>query len=89
MNEEIFKEPKKFDPSHFDGPIPPYNFVAFGGGHRMCPGYEFSKMETLIYMHYVVCNYKWSMVYPDESIIWNPSPNPAMGLPIKVQSIGK
>jgi len=87
MNEEIFKEPNKFDPSRFDRPIPPYNFVPFGGGRRVCPGYEFTKLETLIYMHHVVCNYKWCVVDPDESFICTPAPTPVMGLPIKLQSV--
>ncbi|KAK9133447.1 hypothetical protein Scep_012975 [Stephania cephalantha] len=40
-DESIFPESMKFDPSRFDHnitSIPPYCFVAFGAGPRICPG---------------------------------------------------
>ncbi|KAG6794011.1 hypothetical protein POTOM_003244 [Populus tomentosa] len=50
MDDSIFTEPSKFDPTRFDNQasIPPYSFIAFGGGPRMCPGYEFAKIEALM-----------------------------------------
>ncbi|CAK9152091.1 unnamed protein product [Ilex paraguariensis] len=40
MDETIFPDPSKFDPTRFEqqNPAPPYSLVAFGGGPRMCPG---------------------------------------------------
>ncbi|KAJ6966728.1 hypothetical protein NC652_004319 [Populus alba x Populus x berolinensis] len=54
MDDSIFTEPSKFDPTRFDNQasIPPYSFIAFGGGPRMCPGYEFAKIEALVTIHY-------------------------------------
>ncbi|GLJ25574.1 hypothetical protein SUGI_0489930 [Cryptomeria japonica] len=89
MNDEIFKEPNNFDPSHFDSSIPPYNFVAFGGGPRICPSYDFAKMETLIYLHHLVGKYKWSLVDQDEKIIRDPMPFPINELLIKIQKKDK
>ncbi|KAF6141498.1 hypothetical protein GIB67_000879 [Kingdonia uniflora] len=50
MDESIFPNPSKFDPSRFDQqtPVPPFCYVAFGGGPRICPGYEFSRLEVLV-----------------------------------------
>ncbi|GLJ25597.1 hypothetical protein SUGI_0490380 [Cryptomeria japonica] len=87
MDEEIFTEPNKFDPSHFSTRLPPYTFIPFGGGHRICPGYDFTKMEIVIYLHHLVLNYKWSLMDPKEKIECEPMPLPAMGLPIKLEAM--
>ncbi|GLJ24946.1 hypothetical protein SUGI_0477440 [Cryptomeria japonica] len=84
MDDEIFKNAKAFDPAHFDKAIPPFSYTAFGGGSRFCPGYDFAKLEVIVFVHHLVCKYKWSLVNPDEKIIGNRMPIPAMGLPIKL-----
>eukprot|EP01018_Ginkgo_biloba_P016324 Gb_33310 [translate_table: standard] len=88
MNEDIFAEPHKFNPSRFDGQtasLPPYTFVPFGGGTRVCPGYDFAKVETLLAIHHLVTTYRWSTMIPDEPVTRDPMPYPAMGLPIKLK----
>ncbi|BAF21713.2 Os07g0519500 [Oryza sativa Japonica Group] len=49
LDGNFFNDPVKFDPTRFDNQtsIPPYCFVPFGGGPRMCPGNEFARTETL------------------------------------------
>jgi len=82
---EYFSNPEKFDPSRFEGEgPPPYTFVPFGGGPRMCPGNEFSRMEILVFLHNVVKNFKWKLVNPNEKVIVDPMPVPVNGLPIKL-----
>jgi len=60
--DELFQQPKKFDPSRFEGSsdVPPYSFLPFGGGPRMCPGNEYAKMEIVIMMHHLVSRFRWS-----------------------------
>eukprot|EP01018_Ginkgo_biloba_P037850 Gb_08111 [translate_table: standard] len=84
-NAEYFENPEKFDPSRFEeeGP-PPYTFVPFGGGPRMCPGNEFARMEILVFLHNVVKNFQWKLMDPDEKVTVDPMPAPAKGLPIKL-----
>lgn len=84
MDGEIFKEPTEFDPCHFDGVIPPYNFVAFGGGARVCPGYELVKTETKIFLRHLVSKYRWELFNSKEEIICEPFASPSLGLPIKL-----
>ncbi|KAH9311011.1 hypothetical protein KI387_026046 [Taxus chinensis] len=88
-NEEIFKEPHKFDPSHFDTQVSRYVFTPFGGGPRICPGYDFAKIETMIFLHHLVTKWKWTLVDPNEKIMCDPTPTPVMGLPINLQAKGK
>ncbi|GMP72942.1 hypothetical protein CsSME_00030812 [Camellia sinensis var. sinensis] len=53
MDETIFPNPSNINPTRFEqqAPARPYCFVAFGGGPRMCPGYEFARIETLAMIH--------------------------------------
>lgn len=82
---EYFSDPEKFDPSRFEGPLPaPYTFVPFGGGPRMCPGIEFARMEILVFLHYAVRNFKWTLVDPSEKMTMDPMTAPVNGLPIKL-----
>ncbi|KAL3565524.1 hypothetical protein D5086_033570 [Populus alba] len=87
-NPDYFPDPEKFDPSRFEGRGPaPYSFVPFGGGPRMCPGKEYARLATLVFMHNVVTKFKWRKVNPDEKIIYNPTPTPENGLLIHLEII--
>ncbi|KAL3825524.1 hypothetical protein ACJIZ3_021553 [Penstemon smallii] len=84
-NPECFPEPKKFDPSRFEGSGPaPYTFTPFGGGSRMCPGQEYARLEILVFMHHLVKRFKFEKMIPDEKIVANPMSIPAKGLPIRL-----
>lgn len=82
-NPEYFPNPEKFDPSRFQGDGPaPYTFVPFGGGLRMCPGYEYAKQAILIFLHNVVIKYRWEKLIPNGKLLYYPVPGPAQGLPV-------
>jgi cytochrome P450 len=82
---EFFPDPEKFDPSRFEGAGPlPYTYLAFGSGPHTCPRMEYAKMEMLLYLHYVVTRFQWSLLYPNEPITIDPSPVPKWGLPLKI-----
>ncbi|KAK3223790.1 hypothetical protein Dsin_010815 [Dipteronia sinensis] len=83
-NEEYFKDPQSFNPSRFEEHVPPYAFLPFGGGPRVCAGYQLAKLNILIFVHFVVTQYDWSLLCPDESITMDPLPFPSHGMPIKI-----
>ncbi|KAF6138659.1 hypothetical protein GIB67_039393 [Kingdonia uniflora] len=87
MDETIFPNPSKFDPSRFDQqtPVPPFCYVAFGGGPRVCPGYEFARLEVLVSVHYMVTMYNWKFCLNDNSFIRDPMPLQNQGLPILIE----
>ncbi|KAF6161688.1 hypothetical protein GIB67_029132 [Kingdonia uniflora] len=63
MNENIFENPKVFDPSRFKNPskpIFPYVYVPFGGGPHMCSGNDFARVEILTIIHRMVTKFEWS-----------------------------
>ncbi|XP_073051450.1 beta-amyrin 28-monooxygenase-like [Primulina eburnea] len=85
LNPDAFPDPRKFDPSRFEGDGPaPYTFVPFGGGPRMCPGKEYARLEILVFMHHLVTRFRWDKIVPDEEIVVNPIPIPTKGLPIRL-----
>nr|TKS10404.1 hypothetical protein D5086_0000084620 [Populus alba] len=84
-NAEYFSEPEKFDPSRFEGKGPaPYTFIPFGGGPRMCPGNEYARLEILVFMHNLVKSFRFERLILDEKIVFDPTPRPNMGLPVRL-----
>ncbi|KAM7277247.1 hypothetical protein ACFE04_019113 [Oxalis oulophora] len=89
-NPDYFTEPKKFNPSRFEESGPrPYTFVPFGVGPRMCPGYEFSRVMSLIFLHYWFKSYKWEVILPREKDKINVTPIPLKGFPVRISPINK
>lgn len=85
---EHFPNPRKFDPSRFESSGPaPYTFVPFGGGPHMCLGNEFARTEIMVYLHYLVLNYKWEMVDAEETISIQPMPSFAKQLQLRVHRL--
>lgn len=86
MDSTIFEEPSKFEPSRFENQasIPPYCYIPFGGGARVCPGYEFARIEILVAIHYLVTRFTWELCCSDDSFKRDPMPVPAQGLPVKL-----
>ncbi|XP_021285032.1 abscisic acid 8'-hydroxylase 3-like isoform X2 [Herrania umbratica] len=63
-----FPDPQNFDPSRFDAPVKPFSFLGFGSGPRMCPGMNLAKLEISIFIHHLVCRYKWRPLKRDDSV---------------------
>ncbi|ESW13891.1 hypothetical protein PHAVU_008G235000 [Phaseolus vulgaris] len=85
MDSSIFPEPSKFEPSRFENhsSVAPYCFIPFGGGARICPGYELSKLETLVSIHYLVTRFSWKLC-SDNFFSRDPMPVPSQGLLIQI-----
>ncbi|KAL2523990.1 Cytochrome [Abeliophyllum distichum] len=88
MDENIYSEPTKFNPLRLESQAtspPPYSFMAFGGGPRMCPGYEFARIETLTMIHNLVNAFAWKLSLKDNFFGRNPMPVFHQGLPIRIE----
>ncbi|GAV68640.1 p450 domain-containing protein [Cephalotus follicularis] len=85
MDDSIFPEPTKFDASRFENQasIPPYSFIPFGGGPRICPGIEYARIETLVAIHYLVNRFEWKLC-GDDSFSRRPMPEPSNGLLVQI-----
>ncbi|XP_057461096.1 beta-amyrin 28-monooxygenase-like [Actinidia eriantha] len=86
MDANIFQEPSTIDPARFENQatIPPYCFVPFGAGARICPGYEFTRIDTLVTIHYLVTRFTWKLCCTDDTFSRDPMPVPNQGLPIQI-----
>uniref|UniRef100_A0A453IW13 Cytochrome P450 716B1 n=1 Tax=Aegilops tauschii subsp. strangulata TaxID=200361 RepID=A0A453IW13_AEGTS len=85
MDSQFFHEPNKFNPSRFEKSAPPYCYMPFGGGPRMCPGNVFARVETMVAMHYLVRQFRWKITCEKETYKRDPKPTPVLGLPIKLK----
>nr|AOG74843.1 cytochrome P450 [Aquilegia coerulea] len=84
-NPNYFPDPKRFDPSRFEGKGPaPFTFVPFGGGPRMCPGMHLARVELLVFIHNLVTRFRWEKMIPNEKFTVDPQPRPANGLPVRL-----
>nr|ATG29965.1 CYP725A21 [Taxus chinensis] len=89
LKQEYFNEPEKFKPSRFEEEgrhVAPYTALPFGGGLRICPAWEFSKMEILLFIHHFVKTFKeYTIIDPNEKISGDPFPPlPSRGCLIKL-----
>lgn len=89
MDEENYASPYQFDPWRWQskgGHIGNNNnFTPFGGGHRLCPGLEFSRLEVSIFLHHFITSYSWEA--EEDCIINFPTVKMKKKLPIRVTPI--
>uniref|UniRef100_I1PE13 Cytochrome P450 n=1 Tax=Oryza glaberrima TaxID=4538 RepID=I1PE13_ORYGL len=73
LNPMIYKDPNIFNPwrwkvckIHNDTAEPTggasKDFMAFGGGLRLCVGADFAKLQTAIFLHCLVTKYRWKAI---------------------------
>ncbi|KAL6274023.1 hypothetical protein ACE6H2_024715 [Prunus campanulata] len=88
MDEENYENPYQFDPWRWEKLEAAVNytssFTPFGGGQRLCPGLELSRLELSIFLHHLVTNYRW--VAEKDEIVHFPTVKMKRKLPISVTS---
>nr|GME15010.1 abscisic acid 8'-hydroxylase 3-like [Ipomoea batatas] len=84
---EIFPEPEKFNPSRFDENLKPFSFLGFGSGPRMCPGINLAKLEICVFIHHLVCRYRWRPLERDDSVQPTLVRMPKNKYPVMVESL--
>ncbi|RAL46572.1 hypothetical protein DM860_004851 [Cuscuta australis] len=97
LDHTLFDHPHHFNPWRWQqntdgsgGSAPPSmaaamnkNFMAFGGGPRLCTGSELAKLEMAVFLHHLVLNYDWKLAQPDEAFAF-PFVDFPKGLPVTV-----
>ncbi|KAJ0252263.1 3-epi-6-deoxocathasterone 23-monooxygenase CYP90C1 [Hirschfeldia incana] len=89
MDEDIYENPYQFDPWRWDRINGSANsnicFTPFGGGQRLCPGLELSKLEISIFLHQLVTRYSWTA--EEDEIVSFPTVKMKQRLPIRVTPV--
>ncbi|TKY55864.1 3-epi-6-deoxocathasterone 23-monooxygenase [Spatholobus suberectus] len=78
-----YENPFEFDPGRWEKIGTGANnncFTPFGGGQRLCPGIELSRLELSIFLHHLVTTYRW--VAEKDEIIYFPTVKMKRKLPI-------
>ncbi|KAH7845458.1 hypothetical protein Vadar_002347 [Vaccinium darrowii] len=71
LDPSLHQNPSEFDPSRWADQAMTKKVSPFGGGLRLCPGTDIAKLETSIFLHHFVLNYRWK-TKNDESPMSNP-----------------
>lgn len=85
LDPENFKDARTFNPwrwqirSNENGV-----FTPFGGGPRMCPGYELARVEISVFLHHLVTRFSWDEAEQDK-LVFFPTTRTLKGYPIIVR----
>ncbi|KAI3451008.1 hypothetical protein Pfo_007673 [Paulownia fortunei] len=85
MDEMNYENPYEFDPwrwKKIGAAVSSNIFTPFGGGQRLCPGLELSRLEISIFLHHLVTTYRWAA--EDDEIIYFPMVRMKRKLPITI-----
>ncbi|XP_065858485.1 3-epi-6-deoxocathasterone 23-monooxygenase CYP90C1 [Euphorbia lathyris] len=84
MDNQVYENPYQFDPWRWEkGSVNNNNnFTPFGGGQRLCPGLELSKLEISIFLHHLLTTYRWEA--EKDEIVYFPTVKMRKKLPITV-----
>ncbi|KAL3377956.1 hypothetical protein AABB24_004065 [Solanum stoloniferum] len=88
MDEENYENPYNFDPSRWEKvgvAVTSNTFTPFGGGQRLCPGLELSRLEISIFLHHLVTTYRW--VAEKDEIVYFPTVKMKNKLPINIMPL--
>ncbi|KAK1288454.1 Cytochrome P450 90B1 [Acorus calamus] len=88
MDPSLFDDPQCFNPWRWQidssSPARINNIMLFGGGQRLCPGMDLSKLELSVFIHHLVLAYVWETEEPDPPMAL-PLIHFARGLPMKIR----
>ncbi|XP_006650369.2 cytochrome P450 87A3-like [Oryza brachyantha] len=67
LNPVVYKDPNIFNPWRWKDTAEPAggaskDFMAFGGGLRLCVGADFAKLQMAIFLHCLVTKYRWKAI---------------------------
>ncbi|WOH09511.1 hypothetical protein DCAR_0728968 [Daucus carota subsp. sativus] len=66
LNSDKYEDPLAFNPWRWKGKelhLGSKEFMAFGGGVRLCVGADFAKLQLAVYLHYLVTKYRSISVF--------------------------
>ncbi|KAK8296752.1 hypothetical protein V6Z12_D05G143900 [Gossypium hirsutum] len=85
LDENHYDWPYQFNPWRWQEKdiLSSYNFTPFGGGQRLCPGLDLARLETSIFLHQFVTNFRW--VAEEDTIVNFPTVRMKKRMPVWVK----
>ncbi|GKV28305.1 hypothetical protein SLEP1_g37375 [Rubroshorea leprosula] len=89
LDHEHFKDARSFNPWRWQNnsganSSPGNVFTPFGGGPRLCPGYELARVELSVFLHHLVTRFSWVPAEEDK-LVFFPTTRTQKRYPIIVQ----
>lgn len=87
LDQENYKNPCEFDPWRWqrkEGSSKSI-FTPFGGGQRLCPGMELSRLEVAIFLHHFITSFSW--MAEEDNIVTFPIVKMKKRLPITLSPV--
>ncbi|CAM8975396.1 unnamed protein product [Rhodiola kirilowii] len=74
LDQDNFKDARTFNPwrwqNNSESAIPGNVFTPFGGGPRLCPGYELARVSISVFLHMMVTNFSWTPAEDDKLVFF-------------------
>ncbi|KAG6395735.1 hypothetical protein SASPL_141859 [Salvia splendens] len=84
LDDKLYDFPYQFNPWRWqDKEINNGNFTPFGGGQRLCPGLDLARLETSIFLHHFVTQFRWEA--EDDSIVNFPTVRMKRRMPVWIK----
>ncbi|KAB1217744.1 Cytochrome P450 90A1 [Morella rubra] len=88
LDQDHFKDARSFNPWRWQGNSGATSagnvFTPFGGGPRLCPGYELARVELSVFLHHLVTRLSWAPAEEDK-LVFFPTTRTRKRYPINVQ----
>ncbi|KAK7338608.1 hypothetical protein VNO77_19227 [Canavalia gladiata] len=87
LDPTVFENPSEFNPFRWNENLTSKKTAPFGGGPRLCPGADLSKLEIAFFLHHLVLNYRWK-IRPNDPPIAYPYVEFTRGLLLDLEPTG-
>nr|CAB3489049.1 unnamed protein product [Digitaria exilis] len=92
LNTEHYENARTFDPwrwqvlskNKLQSAVGASLFTPFGGGPRLCPGYELARVVVSVFLHHLVTRFSWEEAEEDR-IVFFPTTRTLKGYPINLR----
>ncbi|KAJ1274151.1 hypothetical protein BS78_05G040600 [Paspalum vaginatum] len=87
LNPEHYENARTFDPwrwqskNRLQNAVGASLFTPFGGGPRLCPGYELARVVVSVFLHHLVTRFSWEEAEEDR-LVFFPTTRTLKGYPI-------
>ncbi|XP_068638469.1 3beta,22alpha-dihydroxysteroid 3-dehydrogenase-like [Aristolochia californica] len=88
LDHNLYKDARSFNPWRWQNNSPTSSagniYTPFGGGPRLCPGYELARVEISVFLHHLVTGFSWEAA-EDDKLVFFPTTRTQKRYPINIR----